>query len=310
MHSMTAFAYRKVSTIERLISGVLLAVLLSGPNGLAPHASAQTAVTDDRERTVTLDGPASRIVSLAPSMTELLFSLGAGQRVVGVMAHSDFPSEARNLPVVGQHDSLDLERILSLRPDLVIAWQTGNPGGALRRLETMGIPVYVAEPESLEDIAVQLEKLAALTGQHEQGQELADGLRADLSALRDRYAYREPVSVFYQVWHNPLITVGGGELIDDIIGLCGGRNVFAGLPVGPKVSVEAVIHRNPEVIIGSGTDGGRPAWLDEWRQWRQLPAVEHGHVYPVDPDIIQRHSLRALQGAEQLCTLIDRARQP
>ncbi|MEX1197738.1 MAG: cobalamin-binding protein [Pseudohongiellaceae bacterium] len=270
--------------------------------------AAQTMATDDREETVVLDAPAARIISLAPSMTELLFSLGAGERIVGVMAHSDYPPEAAEIPVVGQHNGLDLERILSLRPDLVIAWQSGNPQGALERLEAMGIPVFVTEPESLEDIARQVDNLAALTGLEDTGSALAGDFRNDLSTLRERHAGAEPVRVFYQVWNNPLITAGGGELIDDMISLCGGHNVFGDLPVGPKVSVESVLQRRPDVIVGSGVDGERPAWLDEWQQWKRLPAVQSDHVYHIEPDIIQRHSLRALDGAGRLCELINRAR--
>lgn len=309
MHSTTASVYRRALTTESGRGRALLAFLLLLTMGcLTPRSAAQTVATDDRGETVTLDAPAGRIISLAPSMTELLFSLGAGERIVGVMAHSDFPPEASGIPVVGQHNGLDLERILSLQPDLVIAWQSGNPQGALLRMESMGIPVYVAEPESLEDIARQIENLAALTALDDPGSEIASAFRSRLSALRARYADTEPVRVFYQVWNSPLITAGGGELIDDMIGLCGGRNVFGDLPVGPKVSVEAVLQRQPEVIVGSGPDGERPPWLDEWRRWEQLPAIRGGHVYHMEPDIIQRHSLRALQGAEQLCDLIDRAR--
>lgn len=309
MHSTMASVYRRAWTTEsgqgRLSLATLLALILSC---LTNGSVAQTVATDDRGKTIELDTPAGRIISLAPSMTELLFSLGAGERIVGVMAHSDFPSEAAQIPVVGQHNGLDMERILSLQPDLVIAWQTGNPQGALLRMESLGIPVYVAEPQSLEDIARQVENLAGMTGLDDQGSRIASDFREQLAVLRAQYAEREPVRVFYQVWNNPLITAGGGELIDDMISLCGGLNVFGDLPVGPKVSVEAVLQRQPEVIVGSGVDDERPPWLDEWQRWEQLPAIRAGHVYHMDPDIIQRHSLRALQGAARLCTLIDRAR--
>jgi iron complex transport system substrate-binding protein len=271
-------------------------------------ADGPVTVTDDAGQTVVLEQAAQRIVSLAPSMTELLFSLGAGDRIVGVMAHSDFPAQAAGIPVVGQHDGLDLEQILSLRPDLVVAWQTGNPRGALLRIQSLGIPVYIAEPQTLDDIAVQLEKLAALAGISGTGDELAAELRKNLDKLRTRYSGKESVDVFYQVWDTPLVTVGGNELINDVISLCGGRNIFRDLPVGPKVSVEAVIQRRPEVIVGSGVDDIRPEWLDYWQRWPRLPATEEDHVYHINPDIMQRHSLRALQGTRRLCELIDTAR--
>lgn len=276
---------------------------------IAPAAlHAGPRVTDDAGRTVELSEPAGRIVSLAPSMTELLFSIGAGQQIVGVMAHSDFPADARQLPVVGQHDGLDLERILALEPDLVIAWQSGNPRGALRRLESLGYPVYIAEPASLDAIARQLTVLGSLVGRERTGQREADAFRQELADLRSTYSSRASVDVFYQVWNEPLITVGGRELIHDMITTCGGDNIFSDLPVGPKVSVESVLQRRPEVIIGSGSGPERPAWLDDWLRWDRLPAVRNGWIHHVDPDIVQRHSLRALQGTRTLCSLIDRAR--
>lgn len=309
MHSTAAYASRKASTTERLLLLFCCAALLCHVMAAeSAPADARVTVTDDAGRTLTLESPAQRIVSLAPSMTELLFSLGAGERVVGVMAHSDFPPRAADIPVVGQHDGLDLERILSLQPDLIVAWQSGNPQGALLRLQSLGLPVYVAEPASLDDIAIQLQNLSALTGRSMPGDAMAASFRDQLATLRDRYSAAEPIAVFYQVWNNPLITAGGGELIDDMIRLCGGRNIFGDLPVGPKVSVEAVLQRRPAVIVGSGIDGERPAWLDEWQRWSELPAVQQGHIYHIEPDIIQRHSLRAIEGAGQLCRLIDRAR--
>ncbi len=308
MHSTTGFVSRKASIIESRHRSGMAGLIFSVLAAFSPPSFAESTVTDDRGARITLETPAGRIISLAPSMTELLFSIGAGERIVGVMAHSNYPPEATDIPVVGQYNGLDMERIVALRPDLVIAWQSGNPDAALRRLESMGIPVYVAEPESLDDIAHQLENLATLTGLEEQGKRVAADFRERLASLAQSHADMKPVRVFYQVWNSPLITAGGGELIDDIIDLCGGHNVFGDLPVGPKVSVEAVLQRQPEVIVGSGVDGERPSWLDEWQQWTRLPAIQRGHVYHIEPDIIQRHSLRALQGAERLCTLIDRSR--
>lgn len=266
------------------------------------------AVIDDNGQRITLDRPAQRIISLAPSMTELLFSLGAGSQLVGVMAFSDFPDAARELPVIGHHDRLDMEGILALQPDLIIAWRSGNPRSSIARLRELGFPVYVAEPESLDSIADHLERLGELSGHGRQGKELAEDFRHRLTQLASKYSKREPVSVFYQVWHEPMISVGGPELINDIIMLCGGNNIFAELPVGPKVSEEAVINRRPEVIIASGSDAARPDWLDHWQRWTQLPATANGHLYSIHPDLVQRHSLRVLQGARQACNFIHQAR--
>jgi len=267
-------------------------------------------VVDDNGDTVTLQQPAQRIVSLAPSMTELLFSLGAGDRIVGVMDFSNFPPEARQLPVVGRFDMLDMERILALQPDLIVAWRTGNPRASIERLKSLGLHVYVVEPESLASIAGHLSRLGELTGQTEEARILRDNFEQSLHDLQQQYKDLQPVSVFYQVWNSPMISVGGAELINDMISLCGGSNIFAELPVGPKVNLEDVVQRNPQVIIASGSSPDAPEWLDDWKQWPQLRAVQNGHLYSIPPDIVQRHSLRALQGASEMCTHINKARLP
>lgn len=276
---------------------------------LAPlHAAEAPSVIDDDGNRITLPAPAQRIVSLAPSMTELLFSLGAGEQLVGVMDYSDYPPAALTLPVVGRYDALDMERIVALQPDLIVAWRSGNPRGALNRLAALGFPVYVAEPDSLRSIGEHLARLGQLTGHAAQGAALNRQFSDQIQQLQTEFGDREPVSVFYQVWHSPMISVGGHELINDMIQLCGGDNIFAELPVGPKVNLEDVLARNPQVIIASGSSADAPAWLDDWLRWPQLDAVAGGHLYVIPPDLVQRHSLRALQGARQMCAHIDQAR--
>ncbi|ALO45410.1 cobalamin-binding protein [Pseudohongiella spirulinae] len=266
-------------------------------------------VTDDSGREVSLTKPAQRIITLAPSLTELVFSLGAGDQVVGVMDYSDYPEQALQLPVVGRYDTLDMERIVALQPDLIVAWRSGNPRGALQRLEEMGYPVYIAEPLSLRSIASHLFRLGALTGHHETANELGADFLNQVQALQSGFAERETISVFYQVWHSPLISVGGQELINDMINICGGQNIFAELPIGPKVNLEDVLARDPQIILASGSDENMPLWLDDWRRWPELSSVQHNHLYSIPPDLVQRHSLRALQGLQQMCRYIDRARQ-
>lgn len=309
--STTASGYRKALITKEPLKTLLsaLSLLLATQLLLANFAEAQPIrVIDDDGNLLELERPAQRIISLAPSMTELLFSLGAGPRIVGVMAFSDYPPAATDIPVVGQSDLLDMEGILALQPDLIVAWKTGNPRSAIARLQALGIPVYIAEPVSLASIAVELENLARLTGLEEQGKTIAADFLAALNDLAQANADKTDVRVFYQVWDSPLISVGGAELINDIIRLCGGRNIFADLPVGPKVSVEAVLSRNPDTIIASGMDAGRPQWLDDWLDWDQLNAVKNGNLYFIPPDLVQRHSLRALQGAQQMCAHLDQAR--
>jgi iron complex transport system substrate-binding protein len=282
---------------------LVLFVLLCGT------ASAQVAVRDDYGNTVRLARPAERIVSLSPHLTELLFAAGAGERVAGALEHSDFPPAARALPRVGSEAGIDVEALLALRPDLVVAWPNAGSARTVDRLESLGLPVFRSEPRELDDIASTLERLGGLAGTSLVAQREARAFRTRVSKLEKKYAGRSRVRVFYQVWDRPLLTVNGEHVISKAMRLCGGVNVFAGLPLlAPEIDREAVLKANPEVIIGSGPRGERPAWLDEWRAFPGLAAAARGHLYAIPPELIQRHTPRILEGAEALCTLLERVR--
>lgn len=252
---------------------------------------------------------AQRIISLAPHITEILFEVGAGEQVVGTVNYSNYPEEAMRIPQVGGYNRLDLEAILQLQPDLILGWESGNSTAEIERLRALGLPIRLSEPHRLEDIATLMEQFGALTGHVEQGRQRAELYRQRLQQLRSRYTNRPPVTVFYQVWNQPLITINGEQVISDVIALCGGINVFADLSgLSPRISVEAVLQRNPQVIIASGMDASRPEWLDEWRRYPVLGAVAGDNLYHVPPDILQRHGPRLVDGAEQLCLALEEAR--
>jgi len=276
----------------------------------AAHTHAQPVmVTDDDGRQIRLEQPATRVISLAPSMTELLFAAGAGSALVGVSEYSDYPPEALDIPIIGRFDLINTEAILAMQPDLVVAWRSGNPRAAVQRLIDLGLNVYVGEPTTLESIPDHLQRLATLAGTGQTGDAAARALRQRLEVMRTTYRGSPPLRVFYQVWNEPLISVGGREIINDVITLCGGVNIFADQGLAPKVSIEAVLQRRPQVIIASGMDVSRPEWLDDWRRWPQLPAVTNGNLYHIPPDLLQRHTPRALDGAEQMCRRLEEARQ-
>ena len=274
-----------------------------------PSAYSIIEIIDDAGSTIIFNQPAERIVSLAPSLTELIYAAGAGDKLVGVVEYSDYPPQAIGLPIIGRFDLLDLERILQLKPDLVVAWQSGNPRASVARLKQLGLTVYIAEPKKLESISSHIEKLAALAGTEAAAADAINQFQTTYSALLTTYGDKPLIKTFYQVWDAPLITSGGNELINDIISLCGGSNIFEELQlVAPKVSDEAVLARDPEVIIASGMDIERPEWLDDWKKWPNLSAVVNDNLFFVPPELIQRHTPRALIGAQQMCTHIDSAR--
>lgn len=274
-----------------------------------PIFAAEVSVRDDAGKEIRLKQPATRIVSLAPHITELLFAAGAGDRVVGVVSYSDYPEAATKLPQVGGYTNIDMEAIAALQPDLVIAWKSGNRNAHLDRLNMLGVPVYINEPRSLDDVARSLEALGHLAGSDQTATEAARAFRERLSGLRQRYTLQAPVRTFYQVWDRPLTTINGAHLIGDVIRLCGGENIFAELgQLAPNVSAEAVLAANPEAVVASGMGEARPEWLDQWRRWPELHATRADNLFFIPPAIIQRHTPRILDGASRLCELLEQAR--
>lgn len=270
--------------------------------------AAPVAVTDDTGATVALAAPARRVVSLAPHATELLFAADAGDRIVGVMSDSDFPPEASRIPVVGNASALDLERILSLRPDLVVTWPYTTPAqvGVLR---AQGIPIFTTDPRTIEDIAVDLERLGALVGRASIAHDAALRFRARLAGAAQRAAGKRVVRVFYQVSNVPLYTVGGAHPITQALTLCGAQNVFASLALpAPEVGIEAVLAASPDAIIAGTAGAIAPPWLDEWKRWRELPAVRTNRLFVVDANLLHRSGPRFIDGVEQLCGVVERAR--
>lgn len=285
---------------------IALALLLS----FAPSAAqAEVTLQDDAATQVRLAAPARRIVSLAPHITENLFAAGAGARLVGAVDYSDYPEAAKRIANVGGYSRPDLEAILALRPDLVIAWRSGNPEAVVNRLRALGLNVYQTQPDRLEDIPASIEKLGRLAGSEAAATRAAADFRQRLAALRQRYATRPPVPVFYQAWHQPLLTVGGSQIISDVIRLCGGENIFAGLASkAPSVTVEAVLAADPEAIVASGMGRDTPIGLSDWRAWKRMRAVARDNLFHVSADLMQRPTPRLLDGAEQLCRHLETAR--
>ncbi|MGA9394323.1 MAG: cobalamin-binding protein [Azonexus sp.] len=284
-------------------------LMLTATVALFAPAHAELVFKDDTGREVRLKAPARRIVTLAPHATEILHAAGAGDRLVGTVDYSDYPPSAKALPRVGSYERLDLEAIAALKPDVVIAWETGNPAGQVEKLRTLGLTVYASQPNRMEDIAAQIERFGQLAGSEVLASTAAAQFRQRLETLRRANARKPTVRVFYQIWNNPLMTVGGPQIISDAIQLCGGENVFGTLPqMASTVSVEAVLAANPEAIVATGMGEARPDWLSDWNKWMRMTAVARGNLFHIDPDIMQRHTPRILDGAEQLCAALDVAR--
>lgn len=263
---------------------------------------ATVTVTDDANRTVTLPHPAQRVIAFAPHITELLFAAGAGDHVVGAMNFSDYPEAARKIPLIGSHSQIDVERVLALKPELLVVWQSGNTARQLEQLNRLGIPIFYSEPRSLEDVATNLERLGQLTGTAAQAAQAAQRYRAQLASLRATYAQRPPVKVFYQVWDKPVYTLNGKHIASDALRVCGGVNVFADLRVlAPEVSTEAVLQANPEVMFGSELNG--------WKQFKTLTAVQRNNLFSSEGEHLTRATPRIADATRAVCEQLEQARR-
>ena len=276
---------------------------------LFSSAHADLRFKDDTGQEIRLKAPAQRIITLAPHAAESLYAAGAGDKLVGTVEYSDYPPAAKKVPRVGGYSRIDLEAVAALKPDLVIAWQSGNNMPQVDKLKALGLAVYVSQPNKMADIADQLERLGQLVGTETAANAAAASFRKRLENLQSANANKPKVRVFYQIWKSPLMTVGGPQIISDAIRLCGGENVFGHLgQMAPSISVEAVLEADPEAIIATGMGDAKPEWLHDWDQWTRLTAVKRGNLFHINPDIMQRHTPRILDGAEKLCAHLDVAR--
>jgi len=291
-------------------AGIAFALLGAASLAASAAQAGSVQVHDDSGTAIALVAPARRVVSLAPHLTEQLFAVGAGAQVIGVVAYSDHPEAARRLPQVGDSAQLDLERIVGLRPDLVIAWRSGNSAQQLQRLAALGIPIYRSESRELADISSTLRRLGRLTGHDAEAEDQAQRFDAAVADLRQRYARRSEMRVFYQIWRQPLLTVNGAHMISQALALCGARNVFADLSaLTPAVGEEAVLTADPDAIVTGMLPDSATDDLDLWRKREGLRASALGNLIHVDPDTLHRQSHRIVAGVAELCAKLDAARE-
>lgn len=287
---------------------------------LCAAASAQAAtLVDDAGRSVDFPVPPQRVITLAPNLTEFVYAVGAGATLVGTMDTSNHPDAAKRIPRIGDYQRLDVERILTLKPDVILVWYHGNQGRELAQLEAAGLRLFYLEPKHIDDVPRTLSRVGALLGHEAQGDARAAGLRRELDTLRRSHADAAPVSVFFQVWSQPLMTLNGDHLTSDVLALCGGRNVFASLPaLAPQISVESVVAADPEAMFTareSDTEG--LAWRREptrrafamWQPFPRLTAVRRGWMFSVPGDLITRQGPRVVEGARAVCAALDEVRR-
>jgi iron complex transport system substrate-binding protein len=294
---------------KRLIASACW-VLLLNPFITAAHAADPQVVIDDRGQAISFSRPMQRVVSLAPFITELLYAAGAGERLVGVSAYSDFPPAARALPQISAGAGIDVEKVLALRPDLVVAWGSGTGRSRIAQLESLGLRVFVSEPRRLQDIPDTLRRFGALMASGETAGKQASAFERRWRELQRRYAGQSTLRVFFQIERQPLMTLNSRHIVNDVLRLCGGQNVFADLAsLAPAVSLESVIDRDPQVIFISGAAQRADTVMAEWRTHQLISAVRHRQVFMVPSEWIVRHTPRILEGAGMICEKLRAARE-
>jgi iron complex transport system substrate-binding protein len=249
-----------------------------------------------------------RIVSLAPSLTEIAYAAGAGTALVGTVEYSDYPAEARGLPRVGDGWSVDVERVLALRPGVVLAWASGTPQATIERLEAVGLRVVTVPTYRLADVPAALRLVGRLAGTPAVAEAAARRFDDEVDRLRREHAGASVLTVFIQIDDQPLFTVGGRHVLSEVVELCGGRNVFAELAqVAPQIDVEAVLARDPQVILSTDDTVADPAAM--WRRWPQLESVRAATIYPLPSDLVARATPRLAQGVAATCRALEDARR-
>lgn len=271
-----------------------------------PVLAAPISLRDDSGALVTLPKPAQRIVTLAPSLTELVYASGAGARLVAVSAYSDFPAAAKTLPRVADAAGVSLESLLAIKPDLVIAWKSGNRAADIKRVLELGIPVFVVEVARLADVPLAMRTIGALAGTGDIAEQAAHQFESDVDELRRASRNKKTVSVFFEISQQPLMTINRNHAIDEVIALCGGENVFRDQDsLVFTTSLEELFRLQPQAILFPANEEKAP-----FAQYRGLKAWEQKRIYRIGADELLRTGPRLATGAQQVCAALEQARKP
>lgn len=295
-----------VSHLRKIVS-LFLILFVIHPLALRTSNAAHLTLKDEVGREVSIPFPPRRVVSLAPNITEILFSLGLDEEVVGVSIHCNYPEKVKNRVRVGSYISIDFERVIHLKPDLVIATGAGNPREVVERLEKLGFPVFVVFPKRFDDVLQSLRHISQVVGREREALTIVSAMQKRKERVMEQTKDLLRPKVFLQIGESPIVTVGRGTFGDDLIRLAGGENV-AGKEreMYPRLGMEEILKRSPEVILISSMNpkGDYERVLREWERWKMIPAVKQGRVHLIDSDLIDRPSPRLIEGLEEMARLI------
>jgi iron complex transport system substrate-binding protein len=294
-----------LTVMARIIRGCVWLLLAVSGQALA----AGIDVVDDTGVHMALPGPAGRIVSLAPGATEMLFFAGAGSQLIATVLYADQPAAARQVPRIGDANAIDMERLLILKPQVVVYWPGGNNAAQIAQLRRLGFTLYGQQVNRLSDLGASLRRLGVLAGTSAVAEQRARQIEAQLAGLRERYSRGPPVTALLETWNQPLYTIGGQQLMSDALSICGALNIFGDVAhLSSAVQVEAVISRDPDLIIAAAPPGQGPQWLQAWRKFPTLKAVRSGNLLDFQDQALSRLGPSMVDATARLCARIDAAR--
>ena len=293
-------------SLFQILSLLTLQLLMAGSLQAKP---AGVCALDSKSRKVCVEKPVQRIISLSPGSTELIYSAGAGSKLIAVDSHSDYPEVVNNVPKIGGFPNISVEAITARNPDLIVVWSGGNDPKIARQLEELGLRLFYIDPLTFDEIADTIQSLGRLAGTDAISEKAAKALRKQYLSLKKHYQNSEPVTVFYEIWHDPLMTVSKGQIIGQVIELCGGKNIYADSSIRiPQVNIESLLALNPEVIVSAAGPETENSFVRRWSDWKQMRAVRDDHLITIEGNLISRPTPRALDAARQLCQKLDSVR--
>ena len=271
--------------------------------------AASICARDDAGRQVCTSKPIQRIVSLSPGSTELIFAAGGGDRVVGIDEHSDYPPSVSTIQRIGGYPNISIESIVALKPDLIVAWAGGNSPQLTSMLESFGSNLFYINPVNFTEISSVIRRLGSLLETMPEASESADAVDRQYQALKAQYSFKPAITVFYEIWNNPLMTINRNHIIGQVIEVCGGKNVYANASAQvPRISMESLLAANPQVISSSTFIKDGKTIEERWSNWKTITAVKNSAFITIDGDRISRPTPRALEAAKELCKKLDAVR--
>lgn len=250
------------------------------------------------------------IIALSPHIVEMLYDIGAGEQIIGTTSFADYPEQAKNIPIIGNYLRLQIEKVISLQPDYIIAWKSGNPSDDLARLKQLGFTIVYSQPNSFKDIAKEMREFGRLTGHKAQAETTAQQLLNDLDKITRQYQNKEPITVFYELWSRPLTTVAQGSWPQQLLNICKAKNPFEHATASfPQVNIEKILLSPVQLIIQPLSINQTDKEAFNWQDWQIIPAVANKQIIQPNADAMHRMSMRSLKELKKLCADIDKTRQ-